>query len=130
MREERMRILKLVEEGTISAEEASRLLRALVETPRGKRARWLKVRVYRDEEPKVSVNLPVSLLKLGAKIGGKLAISLPEKAQEKLRKKGIDPSNLETLGKIEELLNELVGEGPFKLVDVQEGDEKVEVYLE
>ncbi len=133
MREEKVRILKLVEEGKISAEEAARLLGAVEEPPRpGGKARWLKVRVYEGdrEEPRVRVNLPLSLIKLGVKVGGKFAISMPDKAKEKLKEKGIDLSSLDALDKVEELLGELAEEGPFKLVDVEEGKERVEVYLE
>lgn len=134
MKEEKLRILKLVEEGKISAGEAAKLLGAVEREPSGTRgkAKWFKVRVYeRDrEEPKVKVNVPLSLLRLGARVGGKFAVSLPEKAKEKLREKGIDASSLEALGKAEELLNELAAEGPFKLVDIEEGRERVEVYLE
>lgn len=134
MKEEKLRILKLVEEGKISAEEAAKLLGVVERESPGKRGKvkWFKVRVYeaRKDEPTVTVNLPISLIRLGAKVGGKFALSLPQKAKEKLKEKGIDASSLEALGRAEELLNELADEGPFKLVDVEEGSQRVEVYLE
>ncbi len=68
--EERMRILKMVQEGKISAEEGARLLQALKETapadrPRRRRlsGRWLRVHVTDERgRAKVNVNLPLRLV--------------------------------------------------------------------
>jgi SHOCT-like domain len=82
--EERMKILKLIEEGKISAEEGSKLLAALsgarrgVPTPprpsgMGGPARWLRIRVTdtRTGRSKASVQLPLSMVDAGIKIGAR-----------------------------------------------------------
>jgi hypothetical protein len=135
--EERMRILKMVEEGKISAQEADRLMGALEggelnDIAKKGKAKWLKVRVYdRDSnKPRVKVNVPLALVKIGAKIGAKFSMKLPEEARQKMGEKGIDLSDLKDLEKLEQLVDSLAEEGPFKLVDVEEENEKVEVFIE
>jgi hypothetical protein len=135
--EERARILKMVEEGKISAQEADRLLGALEGgelngLARKGKAKWLKVRVYDKDSDRlrVRVNVPLALVKIGAKIGAKFSMNLPEEARSKMMDKGIDLSDLKDLEKLEALVDSLADEGPFKLVDVEEEDERVEVFLE
>ena len=83
MSEERSRILQMVNQGTVSAEEGARLLSALRSpsaTPtntdqavgRAGMARWFRVRVTDMEtgRTKVNVNLPLGLVKVGLRIGG------------------------------------------------------------
>ncbi len=77
--EERMKILKMVEEGKITAEEASRLLSALGRSDRRRptsgqeEARWLRVRVTDMQTGKQSVNitLPMSLVNVGLRMGAR-----------------------------------------------------------
>ena len=69
MDEDRMRILKMLEEGKINAEEAAKLLEALggrAETGpagKGERARWFRVRVTdtKTGRKKVNINIPLGL---------------------------------------------------------------------
>jgi hypothetical protein len=77
--EERLKILRMVEEGKISPEEAARLLAAVTKAER-KRAstasaegRWLRVRVTDMDSGKtaVNVNLPVSLVNVGLRMGAR-----------------------------------------------------------
>jgi hypothetical protein len=133
MREDKVKILRMLEEGKIKAEEAARLLEALNGPERSaERAKWLRIRVYdKDEdEPKVKVNLPFSLLKLFTKIG-KFKDKIPSKVQERLREKGIelDEEGLENLDK---LIEEAGAEGKVTIADVvdEEDGQKVEIYLE
>ncbi|MFQ5905613.1 MAG: hypothetical protein ACE5JA_03485 [bacterium] len=135
--EERMKILNMVAEGKVSAQEAERLLQALEggelnNAANKAKARWLKVRVYEknSEKPKVMVNVPLALIKIGAKIGAKFNMKLPEKARRQMAEKGIDLSDLKDLDQLEKIIDSLTAEGPFKFVDVEEGNEKVEVYIE
>ncbi len=132
-----MRILKMVEDRRISADEAEKLLSALEDgefndIAKKGRSRWLKVRVYdRDSNrPKVKVNVPLALLKIGARIGAKFNITLPEEAKRTMHEKGVDLSDLKDLEKLEEVIDSLASQGPFRLVDVEEEGEKVEVYIE
>ena len=119
MNEERMRILKMLEEGKISVEEATQLIEA-VEAPRetevmtqGK-PKWLKVRVQDGEDEKVSVNLPLSLARVAMKF-------IPQQAKDKMEAQGID---------MDVLLHEVTETKIGKLVEVQDGDEYVEVWIE
>lgn len=83
--EERLKILKMVEEGKITAEEAARLLAALSQSrkperkpiPRGPggSTRWLRVRVTDSltGKTKATVNLPMGLVDAGLKIASQYA---------------------------------------------------------
>ena len=85
--DERMRILKMVEDGKISAEEGSRLLVALREsgkdagrapsapTSRANMKGWLRVRVtdVATGRTKVNVNLPLGLVDAGMNIATQFA---------------------------------------------------------
>jgi len=84
--EERMKILKMIEEGKLSAEEGAKLLSALsaaqskavVGAP-GElgvgNARWLRVRVtdVASGRSKATVQIPISLIDAGMKIGAHFA---------------------------------------------------------
>jgi hypothetical protein len=78
--EERMRILKMIEEKHISAVDGARLLEALrggteENAPRDplNKARWLRIRVSdtTSGKTKVNVNIPVGLLDVGLKMGAR-----------------------------------------------------------
>lgn len=81
--EERMKILKMVEEGRISAQEGAKLLAALSSGDRRKtpptapagQAKWFRVRVVDLESGrnKVNVNIPMSLVNVGIKMGARFA---------------------------------------------------------
>ena len=124
--EERMKILKMIEEGKISADEGSKLLSALsgarkgVTAPSrpsgmGSSARWLRIRVtdVRTGRSKASVQIPLALVDAGMKIGAHFA---PEV-------EGVDMSNV-----MEALRMGVTG----KIIDVvdEEDGEHVEIYVE
>jgi len=124
--EERMKILKMIEEGKISADEGSKLLAALSDTRRGiptpprpsgmvGTARWLRIRVtdIRSGRSKASVQIPLALVDAGMKIGAHFA---PEV-------EGVDMSNV-----MEALRMGVTG----KIIDVtdDEDGEHVEIYVE
>jgi len=76
--DERLRVLKLIESGQVSAEAGARLLDALGE-PRSNvrvrpQARNLRVRVTElgSGRQKVNVTVPVTLIGVGAKLGSRL----------------------------------------------------------
>jgi hypothetical protein len=86
--EERMKVLKMVESGKITAAEATQLLEALDEAPTsaknapptpppppGMSGRWFRVRVTDSDSGKVRVNvrLPVGLVNAGLKMGMRFA---------------------------------------------------------
>ena len=121
--EERMKILKMIEEGKLSAEEGTKLLSALsVKRPLSPRApgmpggaKWLRIRVTdtRSGRSKASVQIPLALVDAGLKIGAHFA---PEV-------EGVDMSNV-----MEALRSGMTG----KIIDVtDENDgEHVEIYVE
>lgn len=121
--EERMKILKMIEEGKLSAEEGTKLLAALsdkrVPTPPRPPgmggARWLRIRVtdVRTGRSKASVQIPLALVDAGMKIGAHFA---PEV-------EGVDMSNV-----MEAVRSGMTG----KIIDVtdEEDGEHVEIYVE
>jgi hypothetical protein len=128
--EERMRVLKMIQEGKVSAEEGLKLLETLENTGNapvgsarattgegvpGSRAKWLRVKVTDTKTGKVRVNLrlPVSLLRAGSKIGARISTDMD----------GLDMDKLMALIRSGEL---------GRVVDVvdEEDGEHVEVNLE
>jgi hypothetical protein len=81
--EERMQILKMIEEGKISAAEGAELLKALdrnggksAEPLKGPSApRWFRVRItdMSTGRNKVNVNIPMGLVNVGMKMGARFA---------------------------------------------------------
>ncbi len=88
--EERLRILRMVEQGQVSAEDGARLLDALnaaaqkrAEPPplaSSAQARWLRVHVtdLRTGKTRVNVNIPMSLVTVGMKFGARFAPELED----------------------------------------------------
>lgn len=125
--EERMKILKMIEEGKISAEEGTKLLSALSQgrkagIPTSPRVpgvagspRWLRIRVTdtRTGRSKASVQIPLALVDAGMKIGAHFA---PEV-------EGVDMSNV-----MDALRAGVTG----TIIDVtdEEDGEHVEIFVE
>lgn len=81
---ERMQILRMIEEGKITAAEGVDLLRAMDKSDRratpeplkgSSSARWFRVRVtdIKSGRNKVNVNIPMGLVNVGIKMGAKFA---------------------------------------------------------
>jgi hypothetical protein len=120
--EERLRILKMISDKQITAEEGARLLEALRASAGeatlredAPRARWLRVRVTdrTSGKVKVNVNLPVGLLDVGLKMGARFA---PDMA-------GMDLSSLQAA------IKQGV-QGRLIEVDDEKDNERVEVFVE
>lgn len=123
--EERMKILKMIEEGKVSAEDGAKLLAALSEGRRGPggpamargagAGRWLRIRVtdIATGRSKASVQIPLGLIDAGMKIGAHFA---PEV-------EGVDMSYV-----MDALRSGVTG----KIIDVtdDEDGEHVEIYVE
>lgn len=120
--EERLRILGMLQEGKITAEEANRLLSALGQsgarntnsTP-NRQPRQLRVRITdtASGRNKVNVNIPVGVVNIGLKMGARF---IPSDAD-------ID---------IEQLKSAIDNGDVGKLVELEDTDsgERVEVWLE
>ena len=122
--EERMQILRMIEQGKISAAEGAELLRALESANRktaseplkgSSKPRWFRVRVTDIEtgRKKVDVNIPMGLVNVGIKMGAKFA---PE----------IDGSQYESI------MDAIRSGQQGKIVDVfdEEDGEHVEIFVE
>lgn len=123
MREERLEILRLLEAGTITADEAATLLDALdratlppphsgAAAPRGAEARQVRIRVTDSTNGRVMVNLafPLGLIETGLDIAGQF---VPEYLPEA------------------KALRESVSTGlRGSLVDVDDGGQRVEIIAE
>jgi len=120
--DERMRILKMIQEGKITAEEGSKLLAALRESrkevrpptpPNQLKKGWLRVRVtdMATGRTKVNVNLPLSLVDAGMNIATQYAPDV-------------------NFGQIAEAIR--AGDLSGKIVDVmdEEDGEHVEVFID
>jgi hypothetical protein len=135
MSEERLRILKMVEDRKITAEEAARLMAAIDSPGSGTngKAHWFKVRVFEkdSDKAKVRVTVPLSLLKIAGKLGGKFSVMMPEEAKEQMEAKGIK-LNAENFENIEKLFDQFAVNGQYNLVNVEDDQsgERVEVYVE
>lgn len=113
--EERLKILKMIDEGKISADEGAKLLAALGESRKTARkplvstrlggARWLRVRVTDmvTGKAKATVNLPLGLVDAGLNIASQYA---PDVNFEEL----IQAINAGAEGKIIDVLDEEDGE--------------------
>lgn len=132
-KEERIKILQMVQEGKISPEDAAQLLEAIGagERPQrvgsaslagdsdqgglGRKPRWLRVRVTETDsgKPRVNVRLPISMVNVGLKMGSKFAPQI----------EGLDATELMQVIESGEL---------GQIVDVydDEDGEHVEVFLE
>jgi hypothetical protein len=113
--EERLKILKMIDDGKITAEEGAKLLSALSESRKSPRrqsmrgpgggARWLRVRVtdIATGRPKATVNLPLGLVDAGLNIASQYA---PGIAFDEL----VEAINAGAEGKIIDVLDEEDGE--------------------
>ncbi len=135
MSEERLRILKMVEEGKISAEEAEQLMRAIDETEEqtgqdesgaaaapsadsAASARVLKIRVYKTDtdEPKVNLNIPLRFI-------GFIKSMIPRSEKAKIEQRGFD---------LDELVSQAESGSIGTIMDVEdeEDGERVLITLE
>lgn len=122
MREERLQILQMIKDGTISATEGAKLLAALGEeresrerveqsmTRREREPRWLRIRVTNksDNSARVNISIPLRLIDFGLDLVEFGGLNLSA-VREAIRGG--------TEGKILE-------------VDEQDSDERVEIFVE
>jgi DUF4097 and DUF4098 domain-containing protein YvlB len=131
--QERMKILEMIAAGQITAEEAARLLdaagtgaaereqpveRSLAERSAGLdktkfAGRRLRVKVVENNGTKVNVNLPLSLMEIGLKIGGRFVDELRDIDRE-----------------MEMLMEAISHDVQGKIIEVDDEDSHVEVYIE
>jgi hypothetical protein len=125
MNSEKIRILKMVEAGKLSPEEAGKLLEALsapeaesTQIKKSGKPKFLKIRVYEEGKarPKVNVMLPLGLIRMLQRI-------VPESARIQLQEKNID------LDEIISMIDETTGGKILEVHDDEDG-EHVEIVVE
>ena len=128
--EERMRVLKLIEDGKISADEGARLLAALEKSDRQVRRRakrqrgqsddrsagdrrWIRLRVSDSKSGKTRVNMtiPLGLVNMGLAVGARFVPDVADLDVEAIR-------------------NALRSGLHGKILEVHNDDELVEIYVE
>ncbi len=126
MEQEKLKILQMIEEGKLTAKEGAELLNALGKEDdnnlkvkgNGLGGKWLRVKVFESNgKQKVNVNIPLSLVNVGLKIGSKFNSDLKE--------------HLGDIN-IDEIVEAVKNGAEGKLVEVEnekEG-EKVEIFVE
>jgi hypothetical protein len=133
MSAERKKILQMLAEGKITAEEAEQLLERLgpsdetasagQQSGRRRKPKWLHVAVDSPRKgDRVNIKVPLTIIRAGMKF----ATVLPPGAEEKLSAKGIDLSRLSELTgeELDEVLRELT-------IDVDSGDgDVVKIFCE
>lgn len=125
MSEERLRILEMVAEGKISAAEAEKLMETMEvsdnkyqDKPKktsAKKSKSLKILVQEGGKEKVNLSIPLSLAQAFSGF-------IPENTKSKLEDKNININEL--------LENFETGTEDGKLIDIDEGNEHVEIRIE
>jgi hypothetical protein len=121
MHNERMQILGMIQSGQISAEEGAKLLAALKSGGKETQAaeagapRWFRVRItdLKSGKSKVNVNIPMTLVNVGMKMGARF---VPDA-------EGVN---------YEELADAIRAGAQGKVIDVEdeEREERVEIFVE
>jgi NCAIR mutase (PurE)-related protein len=123
MSEERMQILKMLEKGTIDAEEADKLISTLeqrdtaFEKPEINKSRpkYIKILVEENGKEKVNISIPILLAKTALKI-------MPKKAKEQMDEQNVN------LDSILAAIDDDSAKG--KIVDINDDGDHVSISLE
>ena len=142
---ETRRILDLLAQGKITADEAEQLIAAVApsserpaEEPTNSKAapKWLRVTVFKvraadraagvaEKKKEINIRIPISLVHAGMKLGAIIPEFAGEEVNRKLREKGIDLSKLDA-SQIDGMLKELNDLS----VDMDDGKHQVRVFCE
>ncbi len=123
MSEERLQILKMLEKGTIDAEEANKLLSTLEKRDtafeksetNGKKPKFIKILVEENGQEKVNISIPMLLAKTALKI-------MPKKAKEQMEENNVN---------LDEILSKINSESSTgKIVDINDDGDHVAISLE
>lgn len=143
MTEDRKRILSMLADGKITADEAERLLDAMADSrtpvassaapswPRSGSPKYFRVEVDANDDPsgptKVNVRVPMQLLRAGVRLGALIPPKARDEVNAALAREGV-PFDINTIKpeNLEELIEHLAG----MTVDVDNPGAKVRVYCE
>ncbi|MBK8432049.1 MAG: hypothetical protein IPL28_12465 [Chloroflexi bacterium] len=120
MSDERMQILRMIEQGKISAADGAQLLRALNQ-PSGEptakagrataevRPRWLHVIITDGQtgKKKVNINIPLGLVNVGLKMGARFAPDISDKEYQTFVTSIQQAAQTGQHGKVMEMKNEM-----------------------
>lgn len=142
MSEERKRILEMLAEGQVTADEAERLLSA-IETGSGATLsggaaggadtgpKYLRVLVDANDDKegpvKVNVRVPIKLIRAGVKLSSLIPTTARDRMNEALHEQGVDFDLNQVTA---ENLDEMVAQLGELTVDVDSQDAKVRVFCE
>ncbi|BAS28742.1 SHOCT-like domain-containing protein [Limnochorda pilosa] len=122
--DDRLQILKMVQEGKISPEEADRLLEALEAPPEARRPagddkedrppRFIHIEVTSEDERKVDVRVPIQLAKMALHF-------VPRRALAQVNGRELD---------VDELIRQVQAGASGVLVEVDEDEDHVRISIE
>ncbi|MBI4656737.1 MAG: hypothetical protein HY746_08345 [Elusimicrobia bacterium] len=124
MNEEKLKILKMLEEKKITSQEAMELMEALEKTGAGparegeRRGKFLRIKISDDNsaDSKVNINVPIGWAKF-------LMPFVENKLKQKLEDKGYNVD----VGRFRDAIESAE---PIKIVDIKNGDEQVDISIE
>jgi uncharacterized NAD-dependent epimerase/dehydratase family protein len=120
MEEDGIQVLRMLEEGKITPEDAAKLLDALQSdqaaesAPQPGKRILIKVTDARTGKKKVNLKIPIGLAKIAVKF-------IPPKSKRKLAEEGVD---------IDAVLSQVIAGNLGKIVDVESDEDLVEVIIE
>ena len=142
MMENRRQVLDMLAQGKITADEAERLL-SLVDQPpetapgsketgetRKPAPKYLRVVIQDGDGPQsehVNIRVPMGLIRAGVRLASVLPSKATAKINEKLKENGI-PIDIEKIKPAD--LDDLVNSLSELEVDIQDGNDKVRIYVE
>lgn len=116
MKEERKKILQMLAEGIINADEAEELLTTVEQGPMEPKStfnrRFFRIRVADGPSTKVNVNIPISLAKMAFRF-------VPSKILQENPELDFDA-----------IIQEIQAGAQGKLVEVQDGETTVEIFVD
>jgi hypothetical protein len=132
LQQKRLAVLKELEAGTITAEQALQKLDDLPAPPSyyratGGRSSWLKIEVYEDESDNVMITFPLSMLRWLIVEGPKM---LPKEMSDELKEEiGVDLTAIDLSG-LALALDALSSVDQMTLLQVQDGQQRVKIAVE
>ena len=123
MDEDRMQILKMLEEGKITSDDAAKLLDAMeLDRPAdgaatgagGSKRLLIKVTDVRTGRKKVNVKIPLALAKIATKF-------IPPKSKRQLAEEGVE---------VDAVLSQVLTGNIGKIIDIESDEDLVEVTIE